>query len=69
MVDQRRTEVASKVQSWYALYIIKMGKSVPKNSLCPCGSDKKYKYCCFARDWKTKQAQRKTVTFSLDDSG
>ena len=44
-----------------------MGKSVPKNSLCPCGSGKKYKYCCFAKDWKTKQAQRKTATFSLDD--
>jgi len=44
-----------------------MGKSVPKKSLCPCGSGKKYKYCCFAKDWKTKQAQRKTVTFSLDD--
>lgn len=44
-----------------------MGKSVPKNSLCPCGSGKKYKYCCFAKDWKTKRAQQKTATFSLDD--
>jgi len=44
-----------------------MRKSVQKNSLCPCGSGKKYKYCCFAKDWKTKQAQRKTATFSFDD--
>jgi hypothetical protein len=46
-----------------------MGKSVPKKSPCPCGSGKKYKDCCFAKDWKTKQAQRKTVTLSLDDGG
>ena len=45
-----------------------MGKSVPKNSPCPCGSGKKYKKCCFTKDLKTKQAQRKTATFSLDDS-
>jgi len=44
-----------------------MGKSVPKNSQCPCGSGKKYKYCCFARDWKTKYAQQKMAAFSLDD--
>ena len=44
-----------------------MRKSVQKNSLCPCGSGKKYKYCCFTKDWKTKKAQRKTATFSFDD--
>jgi len=44
-----------------------MGKSVPKNSPCPCGSGKKYKYCCFTKDWKTKQAQRKMATLTLDD--
>lgn len=44
-----------------------MRKSVQKNSLCPCGSGKKYKYCCFAKDCKTKKAQRKTATFSFDD--
>ena len=44
-----------------------MGKSVPRNYPCPCGSDKKYKQCCFAKDLKTKQAQRKTATFGLDD--
>jgi len=44
-----------------------MKKSVQKNSLCPCGSGKKYKYCCFAKDWKTKQALRKTATFSFDN--
>ena len=44
-----------------------MVKSVPRNSPCPCGSGKKYKYCCFANDWKTKPAQQKTASFSLDD--
>ena len=44
-----------------------MGKSAPKNSPCPCGSGKKYKICCSAKDRKTKQAQRKMATFSLDD--
>jgi hypothetical protein len=44
-----------------------MGKSVPKNFACPCGSGKKYKDCCFDKDWKKKQAKRKTVTLSLDD--
>ena len=44
-----------------------MAKSVSRNALCPCGSGKKYKQCCLAKDRKTKQAQRKTVTFSLDD--
>ena len=44
-----------------------MRKSVPKNSPCPCGSGKKYKQCCFTKDLKTRQAQRKTVTLKLDD--
>ena len=44
-----------------------MRKSVQKNALCPCGSGKKYKYCCFVKDWNTKQAQQKIVTFSFDD--
>ena len=47
--------------------LIEMERSVPRNSPCPCGSGKEYKQCCFASDLKTKQAQRKTVTFSLDD--
>ena len=45
-----------------------MEKFVPKNSSCSCGSGKKYKQCCFKKDLKTKQAQRKTATFNLDDS-
>jgi hypothetical protein len=44
-----------------------MRKSVQKNALCSCGSGKKYKYCCYKKDWNTKQAQRKMVTFSFDD--
>jgi len=44
-----------------------MGKSVPKNFACPCGSGKKYKDCCFGKDLKRKQAQRKTITLNLDD--
>ena len=44
-----------------------MEKSVPKNSPCPCGSGKKYRYCCSVEDTKTKHAQQKMATFSLDD--
>ena len=44
-----------------------MGKSVPEDSPCPCGSGKKYKHCCFVEAAKTKHGQRKIVTFSFDD--
>ena len=28
-----------------------------RNSLCPCGSSKKYKHCCYAKDAEAKLAK------------
>lgn len=28
-----------------------MAKKYPRNALCPCGSGKKYKYCCIDKDF------------------
>lgn len=28
-----------------------MSKKYPRNALCPCGSGKKYKYCCIDKDF------------------
>ena len=56
-----------KVHRNFVFCVIEMGKSVPKNFGCPCGSGKKYKDCCFADDWKRKQAQRKTITLNLNE--
>jgi hypothetical protein len=42
-----------------------MTKSTKKDSPCPCGSGKKYKNCCFAKDSESKQARKKTAVFDL----
>lgn len=39
--------------------------SVPRNSPCPCGSGKKYKYCCFHKDYIEKPAKKKEVVFTV----
>lgn len=28
----------------------KYGKKISRNALCPCGSGKKYKFCCYEGD-------------------
>lgn len=40
------------------------GRQQPRNSLCKCGSGKKYKHCCIkAVDYSPKQAIEKVVGF------
>jgi len=29
--------------------LVRRGKKVGRNDLCPCGSGKKYKYCCLLK--------------------
>jgi hypothetical protein len=55
------------MRTYLTFGLIEMGKSVPRNALCPCGSGKKYKQCCLAKDGKMKQGKRKTASFSFDD--
>ncbi len=38
-----------------------MGKAVPRNAPCPCGSGKKYKYCCLQKDREIKYADKTEV--------
>ena len=33
-----------------------MARRVPRNAPCPCGSGKKYKLCCYGRDYKWVEA-------------
>lgn len=40
-----------------------MGKTVPKNSPCPCGSGKKYKHCCMAKDTELVEATQVPAIF------
>ncbi len=35
-----------------------MGKAVPRNAPCPCGSGKKYKDCCMKKDLELIPAQK-----------
>jgi hypothetical protein len=38
---------------------------IPRNSPCPCGSGKKYKNCCFQKDFIEIPAKRKDVKFTM----
>ena len=38
---------------------------IPRNSPCPCGSGKKYKNCCFQKDFSEIAARRKDVKFTM----
>ena len=38
---------------------------IPRNSPCPCGSGKKYKNCCFQKDFIEVPAARKEVQFTM----
>jgi hypothetical protein len=38
---------------------------IPRNSPCPCGSGKKYKNCCFQKDFIKVAAKRKDVKFTM----
>ena len=38
---------------------------IPRNSPCPCGSGKKYKNCCFQKEFIEVPAERKEVKFTL----
>jgi hypothetical protein len=37
---------------------------VPRNSPCPCGSGKKYKNCCYYKEYLQKPAKKKEVVFT-----
>ena len=39
----QNTKTPKKVSNSDGLHI--MGKKIPRNSICPCGSGKKYKFC------------------------
>ncbi len=38
---------------------------IPRNSLCPCGSGKKYKNCCFQKNFIEVPTKRKDVVFTM----
>ncbi len=38
---------------------------IPRNSPCPCGSGKKYKNCCFQKDFIEVPARKKDVKFTM----
>ena len=38
---------------------------IPRNSPCPCGSGKKYKNCCFQKNFIEVPAKRKDVVFTM----
>ena len=38
-----------------------------RNDPCYCGSGKKYKNCCYLKDYEEKIAEKKIAEFSLDD--
>lgn len=38
---------------------------IPRNSPCPCGSGKKYKNCCFQKDFIEIPARRKEIKFTM----
>ncbi len=40
---------------------------IKRNDPCPCGSGKKYKYCCYQKDYRQVQPQKIMAEFSLDD--
>ena len=44
-----------------------MGKAIPRNAPCPCGSGKKYKYCCLEKDRKIKYADKTDVLLTGPD--
>ena len=39
--------------------------AIPRNLPCPCGSGKKYKNCCFQKDFIEVPAARKEVKFTM----
>ena len=43
-----------------------MGKT-RRNELCPCGSGKKYKNCCFQADFVKESPAKKMVDLTVDD--
>ena len=40
---------------------------VPRNTPCPCGSGKKYKNCCFQKNYIEVTATKKDVVLSISD--
>jgi len=41
--------------------LIRRGKKVGRNDLCPCGSGKKYKHCCLPKIKANEQSSRTKV--------
>jgi hypothetical protein len=44
-------------------------KGVPLNSSCPCGSGKKYKLCCYHKNYNVAQEEKIEATFSIHKNG
>ncbi|MFQ5753857.1 MAG: SEC-C metal-binding domain-containing protein [bacterium] len=44
-----------------------MANKIRRNDPCPCGSGKKYKHCCYQRNYIEVTPEKKTVHFTLDD--
>ncbi|MFQ5750840.1 MAG: SEC-C metal-binding domain-containing protein [bacterium] len=38
-----------------------------RNDPCPCGSGKKYKHCCYQKNYIEVTPEKKTAYFTLDD--
>ena len=47
---------------------LKKALKIERNSLCSCGSGKKYKKCCFIREQKEAEQQRE-VGRAIQDLG
>jgi len=43
-----------------------MGK-IKRNDPCPCGSGKKYKYCCYHSDYEKMATKKLDFQFTLED--
>ena len=41
--------------------------AVRQNDPCPCGSGKKYKDCCFLKNYEKIEPEKKVAYFTLDD--
>ena len=40
---------------------------IRRNDPCPCGSGKKYKNCCYIKNYETVIPEKKGVKFTMDD--
>jgi hypothetical protein len=42
-------------------------EKIKRNNPCPCGSGKKYKDCCYLKNFKESQSKKIIASFTMDD--